>query len=158
MPTGKGEHRRVSYVNFHQALQENTQGLEHTCSCKDVQDIYSTHTHTGQSPKQHVLHRLLLNSLWEWFLGKVGELTRWWANNNSNRIYKNTFCGSHCLSVWLITPGMSSADWKLSNLRPVTSWQLETHNAIRTAHKDDKAMVHPSVVFLTGKETLLLFL
>lgn len=156
MPTGKGKHCRASYVNYHQALQESTQGLEHICAHKDVHCLYSTHAVVCESPKLCALHRSLLVSLWEWFVGKVGELTLRWANNN--RISKNTFCGSHSLCVWLITPGMSSADWRLNNLHRVTWWQLETHNAIRTVRKDDKAMVRPSVVFLTGKDTVLLLL
>lgn len=145
MPTGKRKHRRVSYVGYHQPSQEYTHY------------IYSPHTYTYTHtykrtslhwiPKQCVLHRSLLGSLWGWFVGKVGELTLRWANNN--RISKNTFRGSHCLSVWLITPGLSSADWRLSNLHRVTPWQLETHNTIRTVYKDDKVVVHPSVVFLT---------
>lgn len=103
-------------------------------------------------PKQSVLHRSLLVSLWGWFVGKVGELTLRWANNN--RRSQNTFWGLHSLSVWLITPGMGSADWRLNNLHRVTWWQLETHDAIRSVHEDDKATVHPSVV--SYRKSLLL--
>lgn len=115
---------------------------------------YTTCTHivVRQGPKQCVLHCSLLVSLWEWFVGKVGELTLRWADNN--RISKNTFYGSHGLSVWLITPRYEfrlTGDW-------TTLWQLETHNAMRTVHKDDKTMVRPSVVSLSGKDALLSFL
>lgn len=105
--------------------------------------------HSSQNPKA-ACASLLLVALWEWFVGKVGELTHWWANNH--RKSKNTFSGSHRLSVWLIAPGMTSDDWRLSNLHPVTWWQLEAHDAIRTAHEHDKAVVHPSVVFLYWKK------
>lgn len=132
-------------------------------SCSNTHEVRSTYarasTYAGYTantcivlkiPKQRALHRSLLVALWEWFVGKVGELTHWWANNH--RKSKNTFSGSHRLSVWLIAPGMSSDDWRLSNLHPVTWWQLEAHDAIRTAHEHDKAVVHPSVVFLYWKK------
>lgn len=132
-------------------------------SCSNTHEVRSTYarasTYAGYTantcivlkiPKQRALRRSLLVALWEWFVGKVGELTHWWANNH--RKSKNTFSGSHRLSVWLITPGMSSDDWRLSNLHPVTWWQLEAHDAIRTAHEHDKAVVHPSVVFLYWKK------
>lgn len=133
---------------------KNTHEVWHTYARVKTYTTYILCVHRSL-PKQCVFHRSLLVSLWEWFVGKVGELTLRWANNN--RIFKNTFCRLHSLSVWFITPSMGSADWRLNNLHRVTWWQLETHSAIRTVHKDDKAMVHPSVVFLTGKDSLLLY-
>lgn len=142
-PTGK----KKANLNFCQLPSDFVgihTSLEHICT------IYSPHTCMVVllSPEHCVLHCSPLVSLWEWFVGKVGELTLWWANNN-NTLSKNTFGASYHLLVCLITPGMSSGWLEIEQL--ALCHLTATQNPHWHKDHDDKATAHPSAVFLTGR-------
>lgn len=144
------EKKKKANLNFFCQLPSGLAGTQTRVSSTFAQS-YSPYTNTVVllSPEQCVLHCSLLVSRWEWFVGKVGELTLWWANNN-NTLPKNTFSGSHHLCVWLITPGMSSGWLETEQLAPCHS--TTTPNPHWHKGRDDKATVHPSAVFLTGRD------
>lgn len=120
-PQEREKHRRVTYVSCHQASQEYTPGITaHTCMerCKGL----ALHTHTRTQPslsaEQCVILRSLCASLWEWFVGAVGELTRWWANNN-RMSQKYILWFRAALVFGCSQPLHAWADWRLSNLHSV---------------------------------------
>lgn len=81
------------------------------------------HAHSSPHQNQFVLQRLPPR------LRRSDLLLRWGRSRSAEQT--TTECPEiQCvvrirLGVWLTTPGVSSADWRLSNLHCVTWWQLE---------------------------------